>query len=188
MSAICTSFSLHALNRKCLVQFVVYLSTTLVLVAMWQDLRVLDQSASIKDYSESRGASHNSTSLPAGSGFTMPYCECSRTLMKSEEAGVPPSSCNDYVTSLGGGQKVVSYSLFGDSRHPEQLARYFGQLNARAEEVRKAYGDQWRVRVRKICSACTKTTRESIRPADCCSAHIVHNHNYPFRSISLERP
>ena len=50
-----------------------------------------------------------------------------------------PSSCSDFSTSRGSGQKVVSYSFFGDSKEETVNKRFFSQIEARAREVRRLY-------------------------------------------------
>ena len=70
--------------------------------------------------------------------YSIGKCSCMR---KSTMIGkTPPSStCDDYSSSRGKGQRVVSYSYFGDTSDDEVRKRYFGQIEERAEEVKRSY-------------------------------------------------
>ena len=77
--------------------------------------------------------------------YKFPFCECERRMDASEAGGAEelrrrllrtPSACNDYATFRGSGQRVISYSLYGDSQDREVERKYFSQVGARAKEAR----------------------------------------------------
>lgn len=81
--------------------------------------------------------------------YTFPYCKCVRLgpgITGEEESGGIPSACSDFATSRGPGQKVVSYTYFGDSQSEGVRRKYFSQIRVRAEEVKRLYPD-WLMRV-----------------------------------------
>ena len=80
--------------------------------------------------------------------FTFPFCKCTRLGLEIEspDDGGLPSACSDYATSRGPGQKVVSYSYFGDSQAEGTRRKYFSQIRVRAEEIKRLYPD-WIMRV-----------------------------------------
>jgi len=50
------------------------------------------------------------------------------------------STCDWFATARGPGQRVVSYSFYGELRqNPEVGRKYFDEIGARAEEVKSFY-------------------------------------------------
>jgi hypothetical protein len=78
--------------------------------------------------------------------YGFPYCQCKRMGNMISEVGGIPSSCSDYATSRGSGQKIVTYSYYGDSQDAVVNQKYFSQIRFRAQEVGDKYPG-WTMRV-----------------------------------------
>jgi hypothetical protein len=71
-------------------------------------------------------------------------CSCDRkkepNITRPVSSDFPNSTCDWFATSRGSGQKVVSYSFYGDlNQNPEVGRKYFNQIGARADEVKSLY-------------------------------------------------
>ncbi|XP_076046060.1 uncharacterized protein LOC143028182 [Oratosquilla oratoria] len=102
--------------------------------------------------------------LSAPRNFTLPMCGCVRHIPALKASGHVTirrwwngrklwtrrlemiSNCNDYATSRGPGQKVVSYTYYGDTKDPMIYHRYFSEIPNRAAEVMDKYPG-WIMRV-----------------------------------------
>ena len=80
--------------------------------------------------------------------YKFPFCDrCVRRGPRVNRSSTTPSSCGDFSTSRGPGQKIVSYSYFGNSRDRMVDLKYFSQIRSRASEVRSKYGPDWTMRI-----------------------------------------
>lgn len=70
-------------------------------------------------------------------------CECVRQVRNRK---LTPSLCDNFSSMRNPGQKIVSYSFYGNSSEISIQNRYLGNIQSRAEEIRRLYPD-WIMRI-----------------------------------------
>lgn len=81
---------------------------------------------------------------------SLPQCHCTRTILapKFDQVQSRDSVCDLYSASRGGGQKVASYSFFGNSQNDSRVgSHYLDQIEARSREISDFYGPDWLMRI-----------------------------------------
>ena len=70
-------------------------------------------------------------------------CECVRQVRNTK---LTPSLCDNFSSMRNPGQKIVSYSFYGNSSEKSIQNRYLGNIQSRAEEIHRLYPD-WIMRI-----------------------------------------
>ncbi|XP_042871576.1 uncharacterized protein LOC122252934 [Penaeus japonicus] len=120
--------------------------------------------------------------------YTLPGCECVReaaegvttghVILRRQEKGrvfvrrVPMiSACNQYTTARGAGQKVVTYSFYGNTSDKNVYDRYFSEIPRRAREVAQRYPG-WLMRVYYKLEPEDERGRAELCAAHCSFPHL----------------
>ena len=70
-------------------------------------------------------------------------CDCVRQVKNTKST---PSICDNFSSMRSPGQKIVSYSFYGNSSEKSIQNRYLGNIQSRAEEIHRLYPD-WIMRI-----------------------------------------